>query len=234
MITSLNLLLFEKRRAGEGMGETGSLWVFALGCISQAPSSDSAPLPALEPRFTSVMGNAALRSEGHGVSSWGWLGHLGATRVTHLARLQLTGWNSGRWGKDWNAFLALNPCLPCTEPIPIRFLSWKWKWSPTLWDPVGCVAHQALPSMGFSRQEYWSGLPFLSPGDLPDSGIEPRSPTLQADALTSEPPGILILRTPQMVNLLSGRCALTWGASPTPGDLSLLQGSLIRWWWFSH
>jgi len=43
--------------------------------------------------------------------------------------------------------------------------------------------------MGFSRQEYWNGLPFPSPGDLPDPGIEPRSPTLQADTLTSEPPG---------------------------------------------
>ena len=43
--------------------------------------------------------------------------------------------------------------------------------------------------MGFSRQEYWSGLPFLSPGDLPDPGIEPRSPALQADALPSEPQG---------------------------------------------
>ena len=51
------------------------------------------------------------------------------------------------------------------------------------------VAYQAPPSMGFSRQEYWSGLPFPSPGDLPDPGIEPRSPTLQADALPSEPPG---------------------------------------------
>ena len=51
------------------------------------------------------------------------------------------------------------------------------------------VAHQAPPSMGFSSQEYWSGLPFLSPGDLPDPGIEPRSPALQADALTSELPG---------------------------------------------
>ena len=47
--------------------------------------------------------------------------------------------------------------------------------------------HQAPPSMGFSRQEYWSGLPFPSPADLPDPGIEPSSPTLQADALTSEP-----------------------------------------------
>ena len=51
------------------------------------------------------------------------------------------------------------------------------------------VAYQAPLSMGFSRQEYWSGLPFPSPGDLPDPGIESRSPTLQADALTSEPPG---------------------------------------------
>ena len=42
--------------------------------------------------------------------------------------------------------------------------------------------------MGFSRQEYWSGLPFPSPGDLPDPGIEPESPTFQADTLTSEPP----------------------------------------------
>ena len=54
---------------------------------------------------------------------------------------------------------------------------------PTLYDPMD---YQAPPSMGFSRQEYWSGLPFPSPGDLPDPGIEPRSPAFQADALTSE------------------------------------------------
>ena len=59
---------------------------------------------------------------------------------------------------------------------------------PTLCYPW-TLAHQAPPSMVFSRQEYWSGLPFPSPGDLPDPGIEPRSPTLQADALTSAPPG---------------------------------------------
>ena len=50
------------------------------------------------------------------------------------------------------------------------------------------VAYQAPLSMGFSRQEYWSGLPFPSPGDLPDPGIKPWSLALQADALTSEPP----------------------------------------------
>ena len=43
--------------------------------------------------------------------------------------------------------------------------------------------------MGFSSREYWGGLPFPSPGALPDPGIEPGSPTLEADALTSEPPG---------------------------------------------
>ena len=51
------------------------------------------------------------------------------------------------------------------------------------------VAYQAPPFMGFSRQECWSGLPFPSPGDLPDPGIEPWSPAFQADTLLSEPPG---------------------------------------------
>ena len=51
------------------------------------------------------------------------------------------------------------------------------------------VVYQASLSMGFSRQEYWNGLPVPSPGDLPDPGIEPRSPALQAEALPSEPPG---------------------------------------------
>ena len=48
------------------------------------------------------------------------------------------------------------------------------------------VAYKAPLSMGFSRQEYWSGLPFPSPGELPDPGTEPRSPALQADTLPTE------------------------------------------------
>ena len=52
-----------------------------------------------------------------------------------------------------------------------------------------CIAHQPPLSMGFSRQEYWSALPFLSRGDLLDPGIKPKSPTLQADSSPSEPPG---------------------------------------------
>ena len=53
----------------------------------------------------------------------------------------------------------------------------------TLWT----VARQVPPSMGFSRQEYWSGLPFLSPEDLPDPGIEPESPALAGRFFTTEP-----------------------------------------------
>ena len=60
---------------------------------------------------------------------------------------------------------------------PVRLFATPWT-----------VAHQAPPSMEFSRQEYWNRLPFPSPEDLPNPGIEPGSPTLQADALPSEPP----------------------------------------------
>ena len=61
-----------------------------------------------------------------------------------------------------------------------------------------------MDCMELSRPEYWSGEPFLSPGDLPNPGIEPRSPALQADSLPTEPPG-----KPQ---------------NPGVGSLSLLQG----------
>ena len=59
---------------------------------------------------------------------------------------------------------------------------------PPLCDPMDCNL-LGFSVMGFSRQEYCSGLPFPSPGDLPDPGFEPGSPALEADALTSEPPG---------------------------------------------
>ena len=59
----------------------------------------------------------------------------------------------------------------------VKLLSHVWLFV-TPW----AVAYQAFLSMGFSRQEYWSGLPFPSPGDLPDPGIELRSPALEADA----------------------------------------------------
>ena len=63
----------------------------------------------------------------------------------------------------------------------------------TLRDPMDCTP-PGSPVHGFSRQEYRSGLPFPPPEDLPHPGIEPRSPTLQADSLSSEPPGKTLQR----------------------------------------
>ena len=60
---------------------------------------------------------------------------------------------------------------------------------PTLCDPIDYIACQAPLSMEFPTQEYWSGLPLPSPGDLPKPGIKPGSPSLQADSLLSEPSG---------------------------------------------
>ena len=57
---------------------------------------------------------------------------------------------------------------------------------------MDCSLTRLLCPWRFSRQEYWSGLPFPPPGDLPDPGIEPSSPALQVDALLLEPPGKLI------------------------------------------
>ena len=59
----------------------------------------------------------------------------------------------------------------------------------TIYSVQGIVAYQAPPSMGLSRQKYWSGLPFPSPGDLPNPGIEPGSPTLAGKFFTTGPPG---------------------------------------------
>ena len=73
---------------------------------------------------------------------------------------------------------------------------------PTLCDPMD-YTHQAPLSVGFSRQESWSGVPCLSPGDLPQSWIEPGSPALQADTLTSEPPGKPLVDEP-VITLKSG------------------------------
>ena len=85
------------------------------------------------------------------------------------------------------------------EEIFLNFKKWKkWKCSCsvvlTLCDPMDYITHQAPQSMEFSRQEYWSGLPFHSPGDCPYPGIKPRSPALQADSLPSEPPRKPILK----------------------------------------
>ena len=84
--------------------------------------------------------------------------------------------------ESWVLYLVRQ--LDPTKLKKVKSLSHVWLFA-TPWT----VAYQASLSMRFSRQEYWSGLPFPSPRDLPDPGIEPKSPALQADALPSEPPG---------------------------------------------
>ena len=83
---------------------------------------------------------------------------------------------------------------------------------------LGVFTCQAPPSMGFSRQECLSGLPFPSPGDLADPGIEPRSPTLQSDALPSEPPGNLSVTKTIFIIIL--RCHLPFFSLFLPGVYS--------------
>ena len=84
--------------------------------------------------------------------------------------------------ETWVRFLDWEDPLEKEMATHASTLAWRIPWT---------VAFQAPLSMGFSRGEYWSGLPFPSPGDLPNPGVEPRSPTLQADTLLCEPPGKL-------------------------------------------
>ena len=88
----------------------------------------------------------------------------------------------------------------------------------TLCDPMDCIACQAPLSMGFSRPEYWSGLPCPPPGDLPDPGIETRSAALQADFLQTEPPGKHVLKTPKIKAMKCGACDPHHGPSEAKGS----------------
>ena len=85
---------------------------------------------------------------------------------------------------------------------------------PILCDPMDCSPDRLLCPWGFSRQEYWSGLPCPPPGDLPNPGTEPRSPALQADSLPSEPPGKPVNTGVGSLSLLQGNFPtqeLNWG-----------------------
>ena len=112
--------------------------------------------------------------------------------------------------------ICFSPFLPHT---PLSFLLWKVNSLSRvrLFATPWTVAYQAPPSMGFSRQEYWSGLPFPSPGDLPDPGIESRSPALEADALSSEWPGKLYWRAKRLANTAVSCC-------PVSGNLGFYHG----------
>ena len=79
----------------------------------------------------------------------------------------------------------------------------------TLFAILWAIARQAPLSMGFFRQEYWSGLPFPSPGDLPELGIEPVSPALASGFFTTEPPGKPLAREAQGSSRVQGH---TWQA----------------------
>ena len=92
------------------------------------------------------------------------------------------GEGSATWKQFRRKIYQRSPCRICCAVLSCPVLS------DSLWAPW-TVVHQAPLSVGFSRQGYWSGLPCPPPGDLPNRGIEPRSPTLQADSLLSGPPG---------------------------------------------
>ena len=95
----------------------------------------------------------------------------------------------GHKNKDFHMIIVYNWSGKVKSLSHVRFFATPWT-----------VACQALPSMEFSRQEYWSGLPFPSPEDLPDPGIKPGSPALQADALPSEPLGKPIIGQGDQLN----------------------------------
>ena len=88
----------------------------------------------------------------------------------------------------WLWHVTCSSLRPMEYDALITIRKWKWSRIPLFATPWA-VAYQAPPSMEFCRHEYWSGLPFPSPGDLPVPGIKPKSSALQADTLPSEPPG---------------------------------------------
>ena len=102
--------------------------------------------------------------------------------------------------------------------VKVKLLSRVWLFA-TPWT----VAYQAPPSMGFSRQECWSGLPFPSPGNLPDPGIETGSPALQADALLSEPPKYMCVQS----------CWTLWDnmdfSPPDSSVYGIFQARILEW-----
>ena len=113
-----------------------------------------------------------------------------------------------------------NPLKPCRHAQLSLFV--------TLWT----VAHQAPLSMGFSKQEYWSGLPCPPPGDLPNPGIEYRSPTLWADSLLSELPAITI----NTCNKTGQQYPLEKGKAGYPLQYSCLENPMDKgaWWATVH
>ena len=132
-----------------------------LPCVREQHPDPPAPLAALTHRDTNVGKGVDLNPKQV----------LLVQGMNPFTRLNIF-WRKGFDRHDWVEFESENYSLSC-----VRLFVTPWT-----------VAHQALLSMGFSRQEYWSELPFPPPGDLPNPGIEPRSPTLPVDPLPTDPP----------------------------------------------
>ena len=100
-----------------------------------------------------------------------------------------------------------------------------------LFETPWTVAHQALPSMGFSRQEYWGGLPFPSPGHLPNPGIEPRL-TAYMQTLPSEPQGKSHITYICCISIAQS-CLTLWDpmdcSPPVSSIHGILQARILEW-----
>ena len=128
---------------------------------------------------------------------------MGFSKQKYWSGFAMTSPRGFSWPRDLTSFSYVS-CIGrqvlyyyCLLESPTK-VKWKWKWYSLghvlLFATPWSVAHQAPLSMKFSRQEYWSGLPCPPPGDAPNWGIEPRSPTLQADSLPFELPRKLLQR----------------------------------------
>ena len=120
---------------------------------------------------------------------WGLCWSLIPNPITESKETTL-GDRDRRWDQPSHCSMNCTPRSCCAPTVACEFTQREWS-RPVVSDSAipWTGAYQAPPSMESSRQEYWSGLPFPFPGDLPNPGIEPRSPALQADTLQSEPPG---------------------------------------------
>ena len=148
-------------------------WTLRMQLILQIPPSHLVAEQELECNHSDSQVTAFLKQMYRKIKTMTFDGRQSGLWRTNKIKV---GRQSGLWRINKIKVGMVCMCVLVTKLCPTVVTPW-------------IVAHQAPLSMGFSRQEYWSGLPFPSPGDLPDPGIEPRSPTLQADALTSEPPG---------------------------------------------
>ena len=127
---------------------------------------------------------------------WKWIANKDLPQSTDHRELcsMLCANLDGTGSLGGNGFLYMYGWVPLLSTWNYNSIVYRW-WNevaqlcPTLCDPVDCVGHQTPLSVGFPRQENGVGCRLLLQGNLPDPGIEPGSPTLQADALTSEPPG---------------------------------------------